>query len=679
MRLRLTRLALAGLAALLFAACDDTSSSPSTGAPDTGATADAGAIIDAGGDTAATPDAADPLPEGPFLTPEGCNALAPEWSCLLPFPSDAFLQPDPAMPTGRRVEVPDAAVPHDLDGVAPDFEGFTRSDGYSVLSQIGVLIPGGIDDAPLVFHTDDLTKSMEPSSPTLLIDAETGERLMHFAELDPRTSADVASFLIIRPLVRMKDAHRYVVALHGLTHPDGAPVAPPATFRKLRDAEPDLTLVDLAKVYEARVFPAIAGVPRAELQLAWELTTASPDVVTRDMMAMRADAMKRMGETPPTVKIGAVTDDVDDHIARRIEGTLTVPLYLGDEKPGAILNRGADGLPAVNGTAEVPFTLLVPHSAWDATEPARFLQFGHGFFGGRGEIEDGFVRKFADRTGMVVAAVDWWGMSKEDLPLVLEKMVLDVSRSLGFTERVQQAMVNQMALAYALPALAALPELQRDGAALLDPAHVYFYGISQGHILGAIYVALSPHIDRAALAVGGAGFGLMMSRANPFLAFMALIDARFGNDPVKTLQVQLLMQTTFDRIDPISYTPHLLADTLPGSPATRRVLQQMGIGDTSVPNLSSHVFARALGLRELSPAARPIAGIETQAPPVDGSALVEYDFGVPIPDIVARPVQQKNEVHEGQRELPASMDQINAFLREGGKIESFCDGVCDPE
>ncbi|GMV40911.1 MAG: hypothetical protein AMXMBFR64_26270 [Myxococcales bacterium] len=669
----------ATLLALLVASCGASDSTPS-GTVD--APTDDVTSTDAPPGDGAAPagdSSAPALPEGPFLTPEGCNALAPEWSCLLPFPSDAFLQPDPSMPTGRRVEVPDAAVPRDLDDVAPDFEGVTPVDGFSVLPQIGVLIPGGIDDGPLVFHTEDLSLSMEWSSPTLLIDAETGERVMHFAELDPRTSPDVGAFLIIRPLVRLKDAHRYVVALHDLTTPGGSAVEPPAAFRALRDATPDLKLAELAQVYEARVFPVITGVPRGELQLAWELTTASPDVVTRDMMAVRADALERMATTAPAVQVSAVTDDVDSHIARRIEGTLTVPLYLGDAKPGATLHRGPDGLPAANGIVAVPFTLLVPRSAWDSGTPARFLQFGHGFFGGRGEIDGEFVRTFADRTGVVVAAVDWWGMSKDDLPVVLEKMVLDVSRSLGFTERLHQAMVNQLALAHALPAIAALPELQGAGGPLLDPGHVYFYGISQGHILGAIYVTLSPHVERATFAVGGAGFGLMMSRANPFLAFMALIDARFGNDPVKTLQIQLLMQTTFDRIDPITYTPRLLSDTLPGCPASRRVLQHIGIGDTSVPNLASHVFARALGLPSIAPAPRPIAGLSTKAPPIDGSAVAEYDFGVPIPDIVARPVQTKNEVHEGQRALPASMDQIDAFLREGGTIQSFCDGVCDPE
>ena len=696
--------------ASLGAACGDSEGSPATGADatptvggDTGSATDgatgpgadgaAGSDAPGGGDaTAGTdghmagdtgPDGGD-TPVGPLVTPEGCNPIAPEWDCLLPFPSDVFLRPDGALPGGRRVDVPDEAVPRDMDGVAPDFEGTQPTDGFSPLTQLAVLVPGGVDPEPLVAHTDDRTGSTEVTSPTLLIDGETGALVPHFAELDARQAPAKGSILLIRPLQRLKDDHRYVVALHGLTHPGGAPVEAPASFAKLRDAAADLdpALAALAPGYEERVFPrvAAAGVARADVQLAWEFTTATEQRSTGDLLALRKDAMERLAATPPTVVVTAVQDDVDTHIARRIEGTLTVPLYLTSTDAGALLVRGADGAPAYAGEATVPFTLQIPRSVWDGTKPspARFLQFGHGFFGTREEADGGFVREFADRAGMVVACIDWWGMSKADLPVVLETMVLNVSSSLMFTDRVLQAMVNQMAVAYALPALAALPETA-DGDPLIDPSHVYFYGISQGHILGSVYVTVSPHIDRATLAVGGGGFGLMMSRAHPFAAFLSIIDARFGNDFLVSLKIVLLMQTSFDRIDPISYAPHLLTDTYPGSPASRRILQHTAVGDTSVPNLASHVFARTLGLSELAPVPRPLFAIPPVDGPVDGSALVEWDFGVEIPDIPSRPVVLENNVHNDQRSLPASMDQVDTFLREGGLIQSFCDGPCDPE
>lgn len=659
----------------------DTTAAPDGAAGDVASGASGDATGDASGDAADTAADAAPI-EGPVVTPDGCNPIAAEWDCLLPFPSDVFLRPDPSLPGGRRLDVPDGAVPRDLDGVAPDFEGVHPTDGFSPSSQIGVFVPGGLDPAPLVAHTEDRAASTQPTSPTLLLDAETGERVAHFAELDARQSPEKGAILLIRPARRLKDDHRYVLALHGLVHPDGAAVAPPASFAALRDGGAlTPTLAALAPAYEQRIFPVVqaAGVPRGDLQLAWELTTATEERSTGDLLAVREDAMALLAAASPAVTVDAVQDDVDALIARRIEGTLTVPLYLDKAEPGGTLARGDDGRPVRTGDATVPFTLQIPRSVWDGTKPApaRFLQFGHGFFGSREEADGGFVREYADRAGMAVACIDWWGMSKADLPVVLESMVLTVSHTMDFTDRVHQAMVNQMALAYALPALAELPETA-NGSPLIDPAHVYFYGISQGHILGSVYVTVSPHIERATLAVGGGGFGLMMSRAHPFAAFLSIIDARFGNDFLVSQKIVLLMQTSFDRIDPVSYAPHLLSDTYPGSPASRRVLQHVAIGDTSVPNLASHFFARSLDLPELAPVPRPLFGIPPVDPPA-GSALVEWDFGVEIPDVPSRPVILENEVHEAQRALPASMDQVDAFLREGGLVESFCDGPCDPE
>jgi hypothetical protein len=107
---------------------------------------------------------------------------------------------------------------------------------------------------------------------------------------------------------------------------------------------------------------------------------------------------------------------------------------------------------------------------------------------------------------------------------------------------------------------------------------------------------------------------------------------------------------------------------------------QVGIGDTEVPNLASHLYARVMGVPSLQPAPRPIAGLDEVAPPHEGSALAEYDFGVdPLPAIRATPPAQENPVHEGLRRLDAAHRQIDAFFQPEGLVVQTCDGVCDPE
>ena len=108
---------------------------------------------------------------------------------------------------------------------------------------------------------------------------------------------------------------------------------------------------------------------------------------------------------------------------------------------------------------------------------------------------------------------------------------------------------------------------------------------------------------------------------------------------------------------------------------------QMGVGDSEVPNLGSELHARAAGLRVLQP-----SPVET--PPLmsiaEGSgadsAFAIYDFKVePFPSVTPSPADALNGVHNDLRLLTASMRQLDAFFRPTGRVEQFCDGVCDPE
>src|SRR4029453_15293306 len=99
-----------------------------------------------------------------------------------------------------------------------------------------------------------------------------------------------------------------------------------------------------------------------------------------------------------------------EHIARRIEGTVRVPLYTDQADPPSRLLRNGNGEPVAGGDVEVPFLALVPPSVLAASAPARLVQYGHGFFGSRIEMESGYLAQFADDYGFVAIGCDWWGM-----------------------------------------------------------------------------------------------------------------------------------------------------------------------------------------------------------------------------------------------------------------------------
>jgi hypothetical protein len=686
-RQRYSALALVAMLLVVPACSDDSGDEPrqdaGTTVPDSGSPADAG---DSGtpdaGDDAGTPDAGDDagtqLP--PLEVPQGCNPIAAEHDCLLPFPSDYFLSQDSTLPSGHRVRLTEAAKLKMTDGGSFDFTDLHPADGWSHGTQVLALFPGGVDATnlpPLTNPTAATTGS------TVLLDVAQDAGVLHFAELDPRASSDARRALFIRPLVRLRNGARYIVALRGLTAKDGTPVPVPEGFRRIRDGQTagDPLLAPIAARYEAEVFPALAaaGVPRAELQLAWDFTTESEENVTRDMLDVRGLAMEALQVTPPAVTVTEVRDDVDANVARRIRGTLRVPLFMEGPQPGALLARDSAGRVRRNGDVEVPFTLQVPRSVWDQREaPARFIQYGHGFFGSQAEADGSFVRPFIQATKSVVMTVDWWGMSNADAPGVLQAMATNPSQTMRFTDRVHQGMANQLAVTYAArTTLAALAELRDADGLVYDPDQTYFYGISQGHILGGTYVALSPHVERAVLSVGGADFSLMMFRARPFSLFLNSIIQTVP-DTLDQQKFAALTQTGFDRVDPITYAPHVLTSPYPGAPASRRVLAQYGLGDAQVPNVATELHARALGLTQQLPATWRVPQLPAQEGAIAGSALVQFDFGLPqpLPGTVADLPAQDNAVHEGVRRDDEGRAQVDLFLRPDGQVEATCSGVC---
>ena len=167
-----------------------------------------------------------------------CDFLIPE-KCLLPYPSSVFLKPDPTTATGYRVNYERDALPANVDGVHVDPTELNTLDGFSPGPIIEALFPQGVDlEASGVAPITDPARSLQADSPTVIIDAETGDRVPHFAELDAQATSPATQALLIRPEVRLKEATRYIVAIRGLVDPSGLPIEAGRAFQILRDGLP---------------------------------------------------------------------------------------------------------------------------------------------------------------------------------------------------------------------------------------------------------------------------------------------------------------------------------------------------------------------------------------------------------------------------------------------------------
>jgi hypothetical protein len=652
-------------------------------------------LPDAGTGPDAEPDGQDPpdseVPPIPLDIPEGCNPLAPEHDCFFPWPSDFFLQPDPTLPSGQRVVLEGAARMSNEDDLEVDFLTLHPADGFSHHPIIAAYFEGGVDTAFFNTWLDDPAPSVQADHRTLLLDTVTGELVPHFTETDARREAASRAALYIRPLVRLENSRRYVVALQRLSRAtDSLPIPAPSGFAALRDGTPTTApaLEALRDRWETGVFAPLAelGVERSGLVLAWDFTTQSFEHVTRDMV--RARELALAGPAVPEVTVrtarGEGLDEPLDEalqpdMARHITGTIRVPLIMDSPGVGASLLRDDAGQVTTSGFSEARFSLWVPQSVYDPENPTptRVLQFGHGFFGGLGEV-DGSQLGPANEGGWILAGIEWWGMTTDDSAVVVDSIVSAPADTFRFVDRVHQAMVNYTTLTRALrTSLRDLPALQVDGTPLIDPDQVYFYGISQGHILGGTWMALADDIPRGVLHVGGASFTLMMSRAAPFSAFLQFIAFKVA-DQLRVQQFVAMAATSMDRIDPITWTP-VLREAI--ETTDRRILMQVAVGDGTVPNVGSYLHARALGLPVIAPAVEVPVLLDSVTVPAEGSdisALQVVGYGVETRrDLRALIAPGADCIHNHLRRQGFALDQISAFLAPGGRIVEVCEGACE--
>jgi hypothetical protein len=674
--------------AMLLAACADDDSS-ATGGGSSSSSSDGGDLpppltdtldssgtgITAGSDTADDTTGGGLLddPQWPLLE---CDPLVPEY-CGYPFPSNVFSVVDDTTPTGRRLAISGAMLPRATNGSAQSPAAFNERDGFSVSGSLLAHLPGAtITGLPDPLHIGD--SIVAESSPTIVLDVDTGELFPHFGELDVNAEGDGDRSLMIQPAASLAYGHRYIVAIRRMVDADGNAIAPSPAFAALRDGTAsDEPSVEARRELYGDIFARLAqaGIARDDLQLAWDFTVSSREHTNGRAVHMRDVAIDMVGDAGPSYEILSVEEDWSADIFRRIEGEIEVPLFLDDPGPGGVMTVDENDVPQQNGTATYPFTILVPYSAQN--EPAPGVAFGHGLFGSRSQVEAASFQAFANAANVAFVSLDWIGMSNEDPTLVGALLSLgDVGGLRTMPDRLQQSFVNfVLAMRMMRTSIAADPELQFMGAPLLDTSTVHYYGGSQGGIMGPCVVALSPDVERGVLAVPGQPYNLLLERSVNFEPFAELV-AQSYEDGFDRQMILALLQVMWDRGEPSGYSPHLSRDPLPGTPA-HDVLLMVSIGDHQVTTLGAHVMARSIGAVNMAPSNRTIWGLEEVRGPFTGSAMIEHDFGLGPEPLVNVPMMEGQDPHGQLAGVPAAAEAVGHFLATG-EVQMFCDGVCDP-
>ena len=611
---------------------------------------------------------------------EGCENLDHR-HCSLPYPSDRYLAEDGDTVTGYRLAFEPEFLPESVDAESFDFSPYERLDGASPATQIMVLwdSPADLTEAALV---DDIGRSLEDDSPTVIVDLESGAWIPHWLENDYRAQADDETVLYIRLAGVLEEDRAYAVALRGMVDADGEAFEPSPAFAALRDGTPtDADEIEDRRAGFEEMFGILgdAGVERTSLQLAWKFHTASGDAIRRDMLHIRADALDRLGVDGVGCTVTSVEDGYgnDGKTYRRVRGTYTVPLYMDSTEPPARFVRGDDGFPEYQGDHEIEFTVILPQSLVDGgAHPGPLVTFGHGLLGnGEGTVSSGDVRDIAYRGEVILLATDWDGMSSEDVPTV-GLALADPNLFPAITERLQQGMVNQIAMTRTFSGVCAtLPEFQADGVDLLDVSRLFYTGVSQGGIYGATLTTLSPDIDRGVLLVNGAVFPVMMERSIDYSPYYPLFEFAW---PERLDQAILLplAQHLWDAAEPTGYLQHTLTG-LPGI-GPKEVLSLSVVNDAQVPNVSTNQAMRMAGVPVIEGSALEPWGFPVETAPYQGSALVYVDMGDrETPEGNVFPETNDNG-HSEVGKTDIALQIIQPFL-ETGVVEMPCEGICDPD
>jgi hypothetical protein len=638
--------------------------------------------------------------------------------CLLPFPNDLFTRADPTSATGLRVDLPQAAMPANTNGVQIDAAPYDRSDGFSPGSSIVVRVPG-LDNQAAFDQTDpvrltDMSRAFAPDAPIVVIDAATGERALIWAELDSNAGDPEHTTLLIHPGKNFTEGHRYIVALRDLKDADGNTLEAPGWFATLRDMHPKPPWEQSQRERYRSIFKSLhkAGIKRKELYLAWDFTVASGRSLASPMLSIRDDAFGQLGDTDlsdvqvqgsaPAFQVTSVqnfTLDQNPRLLREVQGTFTVPCYLTTANCaiGGGFNYSSsdpDATPAqlAGNVGTAQFDCIVPRTA--VGSPARASLYGHGLLGSRTEVRAGNVQDMASEHNFVFCATDWWGLASADTLFDISALQ-NLNRFPAVADRLQQGVLNTLLLGRLMAnpnGFASNAAFQDGGNALLDTSDLFYDGNSQGGIMGGITTAVAPDYTRAVLGVTGMDYGgILLQRSTDFTQFAAFL---FGQQPgggytdasIHPLLLDL-MQQLWDRGEADGYAQHMTTDPLPDTPA-HTVLMQTAYGDHQVSQYAAAVEARTIGASVHTPAldlparaqdANLFYGVPAiQSYPFAGSAMVIWDDGpglVPPPPVTNTPPTVGRDPHSDVRATVAARTQKSAFLSPSGAVIDVCGGL----
>ena len=609
-----------------------------------------------------------------------CDNTNPD-HCLLPFPSSAFLDSDSGTTTGYRLDIDGQAIPDSASAPSEDFHMLDYKDGHSPSTQVFTTF-SSLPDISGLASQDSIHLSSQPDHNSLLLNMDTGQITEHWVEISSRTQEDEPTLVHVRSLRGLDHNTQYAVAFRGLVDENGDPIEPFPGFKALRDGivTDNQQIESLRPSYET-MFTSLSGIgyERQNLISAWWFHTASTQSITGDIISMRNDATQRLGDDGIGCNVTSVIENYaeDNTTLRRISGTITTPHYLESTYPPTPMTRSEDGTPKFNFLTEVVFTVTIPMSAAESSQPAPLVVLGHGFLGNGEGMVSGF-RGWANDSGVATIGTDFKGWSSDGDFDAVTFGLMNVNYLQHQSERLQQSVINHLAMITTIKGVCSdIPEFYHNGVNLVDTTDVDYMGVSLGGIRGPSMLSLIPEIDHGVLWVAGSSFGFIAERSTQYTQFEELFSSPLAYESTMDRSILIaLMQSMWDTTEPETYLP-FIDGGLDGELHPYEVLYLVSINDAQVTTLSADRASRTSGIPVLANSTYYPHGLEIVDAPTSGSAIVYFDGNFPaVPSgNIQGPMAYHSLAHNQVLGFEPAVDLATDFLRSG-TISDTCSGNC---
>ena len=604
--------------------------------------------------------------------------------CLLPLPNDHFTVADSASVTGRRLAISSDSMPANVAGVHVDVTDQNRADGWSPGSTMLAEIKGLDAGRSRIPTIADPSESLDADARIVVLDATTGMRVPFWAGLDAQADPGAQPLLMLHPSRNFRDGHRIVVGMRKLRDERGHKIAPSLAFAAYRDGQRTTD-----REFEARrpameqIFSDLdrAGVARGSLQLAWDFTVASTKSLTGRLITIRDDAFGALGSAAPQFTVDTVTESPNEFFARRIEGTVSMPLYLTDGgAPGGRLVLDAQGVPQRQpGTFVAKYICNLPKTALPG--PARLVLYGHGLLGDRSEVNGSLTKRMAVDHNIAYCATDWSGMAEEDIGNAAG-ILQDLSKFPSLSDRLQQGLLAFLYLGRVMvhpDGFSANAAFQVNGQPAIDRRNLYYDGNSQGAILGGALTAVAQDFTRSVLAEAGMNYSILLDRSVDFDDYLGVMRPSYPKryDRVIGLEVAQLL---WDRGETNGYANHITEHPLPNTPR-HRVLLIGAVGDHQVSEFSLRVEAATLEADAHVPIAAPGRIVDANPGeffdrikryPFSGSSYWLWDTGSPSSPADNVPPRAGHDPHDDTPNIPGVRELKSAFWQPHGSVTDVC-------